>query len=90
MSDIDRQRWTAVKLLRSLGYEWHDGEWLSPDDEPEEDLTASFISAADDLYEEIRARTRELDGAEPGSPEADEAIRLSVLGDLYILMRPRE
>ena len=57
MSEIDRQRISAVKTLQHLGLSWHNGAWhpVSDDD---------LLAEADAMHAQLVKRADELDGCD--------------------------
>jgi hypothetical protein len=88
MSDIDRQRYAAVQLLRLLGYVWRAGEWASV--HKPVGVPADFLAAADALHDEIAEQCEDLAGVVEGSDEERELERLMALAQAYEAMRPRD
>ena len=65
MSNIDRQRISAVRLLERLGYSFSGSEWRKPSD-------VNFASEADDLHALLIDRAALLAGGGEHTPEEDE------------------
>jgi hypothetical protein len=84
MSEIDRERISAVRRLEAMGYVFRNGEWQYP--ESPQPLVSS-VAEADRLHTLLVMRADELAGAAEGSleeielrviaeaPEAYEAVR---------------
>jgi hypothetical protein len=66
MSNIDKQRIAAVRLLESMGYVFHD-YWIAPAETP-----ASATVTADAMHALLVLRADQLDGCAEGSPEEAE------------------
>jgi hypothetical protein len=64
MSDIDKQRITAVGVLRGMGFEFKDGAWIAPA-HAMTDLTVE----ADRLHALLVERTDEIGGCPDGSED---------------------
>jgi len=67
ISEIDRQRITAVKVLDALGYTFADGEWHPPSE-----MTVSAMQESDRMHALLVERADALDGCAQSSPEAKE------------------
>ena len=91
MSDVDRQRWAAVKHLTDLGFAWRDGQWsqASKSEKNEIYMSADFVAAADALHAEILGQCEDLAGATEQSEEEDRLARLGDLLDAYEQSRPK-
>lgn len=89
MSDIDRQRWEAVKLLTARGYVWSQGEWQGPTTQATFAL-ASYVAAADALHDELNGQIEDLAGAVEDSPETQKLQRFLDLVQAYEAARPRD
>jgi len=57
MSNIDRQRITAVQILEGLGYTFASGEWKAP-----AGAVASLVPEADAMHGQLVRRAHELGG----------------------------
>jgi hypothetical protein len=66
MSNIDRQRISAVRLLESMGYVFHD-EWIAP-----AGTATPATTEADAMHALLVLRADELGGCTENSPEAAE------------------
>jgi hypothetical protein len=64
MSEIDRQRVTAVRTLQELGYLFRNGGWVPPT------TVGASTAEADRMHALLILRTDQLAGCAPGSPEA--------------------
>ena len=64
MSNIDKQRISAVQVLEGLGYTFLGGEWKTPAGN-----AASLIPEADALHERLVQRADDLAGCTEGSDE---------------------
>lgn len=91
MSEVDRSRREAVRMLERLGYRWSDGQWRHSEAAVSAaDLTEAFIQAADALHGEIVSQCEDLAEA-PETPENAETLeRLAALVEAYELARPCE
>ena len=67
MSEIDRQRITAVKVLDALGYTFAEGDWHPPSG-----MTAWATRESERMHALLVERADALDGCIEGSPEARE------------------
>jgi hypothetical protein len=66
MSNIDKQRISAVRLLQSMGYVFHD-YWIAPAEAP-----ASASVTADAMHALLVLRADQIEGFTEGSPEEAE------------------
>ena len=67
MSNIDRQRITAVQILEGLGYTFAGGEWKAP-----AGTVASLVPEADAMHGQLVRRADDLAGCTENSPEEQE------------------
>jgi hypothetical protein len=67
MSNIDRQRITAVQVLEGLGYTFAGGEWKAP-----AGTATSLVPEADAMHGRLVQRTDDLAGCTAGSDEEQE------------------
>ena len=67
MSNIDKQRITAVQVLEGLGYTFAGGEWKAP-----AGTVASIVREADAMHGCLVKRTDDLAGCAENSPEEQE------------------
>jgi len=76
MSEIDRQRISAVKTLQHLGLSWHNGAWhpVSDDD---------LLAEADAMHAQLVKRADELDGCLEDSPEEAELAEIANVLEAY-------
>ena len=81
MSNIDRQRVAAVRLLESMGYVFHD-YWIAPAEAP-----ALATAAADALHAMLVLRADQLGGCTEGSPEEMELKAITDAIEAYEAMR---
>ena len=77
MSDIDRQRISAVKLLQNLGYAFQGGEWCGPAG------GAPFTAEADAMHALLVERADALEGCTQSSPEESELFALTETIEAY-------
>jgi hypothetical protein len=80
MSDVDRMRYAAVRLLQARGLVWKDGAWQGT---AGRGIADGFLKAADALDREIAAQCEDLAGAPEGSDEEREFLRLMELLQVY-------
>jgi hypothetical protein len=78
MSEIDRQRITAVKILDALGYTFADGKW-----HPASGVTAWATPESDRMHALLVERADALDGCIEGSPEAREREAIANVLEAY-------
>src|SRR5262249_26436781 len=67
MSNVDKQRITAVQVLEGLGYAFVGGEWKAP-----AGTVASLVPAADAMHGWLVRRADDLAGCTEGSNEEQE------------------
>jgi hypothetical protein len=80
MSDIDRQRVTAVRTLQMMGYLFRDGDWVAP-------AANGNTSEADRLHALLVMRADQLAGCTEGSREADELGAIAEALEAYEAIR---
>ena len=78
MSNIDRQRITAVTKLRSLGYTFSLTEGWSPPAHATCAFSASALAEADAMHALLLLRADKLEGCGPGT---EEAMELGLIAD---------
>ena len=78
MSEIDRQRITAVKVLDALGYTFADREWHPPSGP-----TVSATRESDRMHALLVERADALHGCFEGSPEAKERQAIADVLEAY-------
>ncbi len=72
MSDIDKQRITAVGVLLGMGFHFRSGAWIAP---PQS--LANLTVEADRLHALLVERADEIGGCPDGSPEDAELTSIS-------------
>jgi hypothetical protein len=90
MSDIDRSRIEAVRLVAKLGYIWDRDSrtWRHPAQGTARDLSEAFIQAADAMHGELVGQLEDMTGA-PDDMSTDETLqRLGTLIEAYEAARP--
>ena len=90
MSDIDRSRIEAVRLVQELGYLWDRDKraWQQPTQEAASGLSAAFIHAADAMHGEFVGQIEDMAGT-PEDMATDETLqRLGTLIQDYEAARP--
>ena len=78
MSEIDRQRITAVKVLDALGYTFAEGDWHPPSG-----MTAWATRESERMHALLVERADALDGCIEGSPEAREREAIADVLEAY-------
>jgi len=80
MSDIDRQRISAVKTLQELGLAWHLGAWQKVSQ-------GDLVAEADAMHAQLVCRADELVGSTGESPEAAELAAITDVLENYEIKR---
>lgn len=92
MSDIDRSRVDAVRLVAMLGYVWDREEraWRHPAQGTARDLSEAFIQAADAMHGELVGQIEDLGGAPEDMSTHETLERTGTLIEAYEAARPNQ
>jgi len=91
MSNIDRQRYAAVRALEAAGYTWTGIEWVAPVRiGADAGDVALLVAAADAMHAELVGQCEDIAGSPAGSDEAETLERLTELAQAYEAVRPMD
>lgn len=90
MSDVDRSRIEAVRLLQELGYAWDRTQraWQQPAHGAGSLLSQTFIHAADAMHGELVGQLEDIADAQEDVSTDETQQRLGMLIEAYKAARP--